>query len=394
MHKKQIFILALLAGINFTNIMDFMVMMPLGPQLKRVFLLSPPQWSFLVSSYTFAAFISGVLSVFYIDRIDRKVFLLIAYTGFVIGTLFCAQANTFEALVTARIVAGLFGGMLGSVILAMVGDLVEFQHRAKAMGIVMIGFSGAAALGVPTGIYFAAKYNWQMPFMFLTVLATILLVISYFVIPTIPPQPKETRGSVWENLKLVFGESNKNISLIYFSLLVFSQFLVIPFLSPFLVSNAGFKEVELMNIYLFGGLFTIVTSPLVGKIADQLGRIKVFIVLACLSTIPIYLMTHLDSKNMVYIIMISVLFFVFVGGRAIPAMSIVLSTAEPKIRGSFMSIRSAFQQLVSGLAAYISGHIIVENADGSYGNYGLIGYISMVCCLLTIPLVMRIKEKF
>lgn len=144
----------------------------------------------------------------------------------------------------------------------------------------------------------------------------------------------------------------KNISLIFFSLLVFSQFLVIPFLSPFLVSNAGFKEVELMNIYLFGGLFTIVTSPLIGKIADQLGRIRVFIILACLSTIPIYLMTHLETKNMVYIVIVSIFFFVFVGGRAIPAMSIVLSTAEPRIRGAFMSIRSAFQQLVSGFAVH------------------------------------------
>lgn len=374
--------------------MDFMVMMPLGPQLKRVFSMGPPQWSFLVSSYTFAAFVSGVLAIFFIDRVDRKKFLLISYAGLIIGTAFCSTATSYESLVAARIIAGLFGGTVGSVILAMVGDLVAPEHRAKGMGIVMIGFSGAAALGVPTGIYFAAKYNWQMPFLFLSIFASALLILCFFLIPSMPARIREKKESTLEHLKLIFFDRNKNISLIYFSLLVFGQFLVIPFLSPFLVSNVGFQEVELMNIYLFGGLFTIVTSPLIGKIADQYGRIRVFIVLVCLSVIPIYFITHLVEKNMLYVVFLSVLFFVFVGGRAIPAMSIVLSTAEPKIRGAFMSIRSAFQQLVSGIAAYISGHVIVENMDGSYAHYDWIGYFSIACCLLTIPFVIKIKEKF
>lgn len=394
MKKKEIIILSVLAAINFTNIMDFMVMMPLGPQLKRVFSMNPQQWSFMVSSYTFAAFFSGIVSIFFIDRIERKRFLLFSYAGLILGTTFCALATSYNSLIFARIIAGIFGGVLSSIILAMVGDLVALQHRAKGMGIVMMGFSGAAALGVPLGIYFGAKYDWTMPFVALSIFSTFLWFLCYWIVPAMPKDTSIPVTTVFSKVKRVFGDTNKNMSLLFFSLLVFGQFLVIPFLSPFLVSNIGFKEVELINIYLFGGLFTIITSPLIGKYADQFGRGKLFIILAVLSTIPTFFITQLQTQNMPYIIFLSILFFVFIGGRTIPAMSIVLSTAEPDIRGTFMSIRSAFQQFVSGIAAYMSGLIISENTQGQYVHYDWIGYISIACCLLTIPLVRGIREKF
>jgi predicted MFS family arabinose efflux permease len=394
MQKKEIIILSVLAAINFTNIMDFMVMMPLGPQLKRVFSMNPQQWSFMVSSYTFAAFFSGIVSIFFIDRIERKRFLLFSYAGLIVGTTFCALATSYNSLIFARIIAGVFGGVLSSIILAMVGDLVALQHRAKGMGIVMMGFSGAAALGVPLGIYFGAKYDWTMPFVALSIFSTLLWFLCYWIVPAMPKDASIPVTTVFSKVKRVFGDTNKNMSLLFFSLLVFGQFLVIPFLSPFLVSNIGFKEVELINIYLFGGLFTIITSPLIGKYADQFGRSKLFIILAVLSTIPTFFITQLEIQNMPYIIFLSILFFVFIGGRTIPAMSIVLSTAEPDIRGTFMSIRSSFQQFVSGIAAYMSGLIISENVQGQYVHYDWIGYISITCCLLTIPLVRTIREKY
>lgn len=395
MNKKQVFILSILAAVNFTNILDFMVMMPLGPQLKRVFAMSPQDWSFLVSSYSFTAFVSGVFSIFFIDRIDRKKFLLFSFAGLILSTFLCAQADSFQSLVLARMVAGAFGGVVSSAILAMVGDLVSLPYRARAMGIVMLGFSLAAAVGVPIGIAVGASFSWRVPFVGLSILCSGLWVLSFFYVPSMP---LENRGFspqlVWKNIQLVFSDLNKNLSLLFFSLLVFSQFLVIPFLSPFLVYNIQFTEMQLMYIYLFGGSATLISSPWLGKWADKNGRIKTFVILAVLSVIPTYLITQLEEKNLSYIILLSILFFVFIGGRTIPAMSLVISTCEPSIRGTFMSIRSAFQMLVSGLAAYVAGQVIVEDAHGLYLHYDLIGYVSMLCCLLTIPLVVKIKERF
>ncbi len=394
MKKRELGILIVLAFINFTNILDFMIMMPLGPQFKRVFLMTPKMWSFVVSSYTFAAFVSGVISIFFIDKLDRKKMLLYSYFGLIIGTYLCSLAKTYDTLVAARIVAGVFGGLIGSTVLAITGDLIPLERRARAMGIIMMGFSASAALGVPLGIYFGTTYSWNMPFIAISIFSSFLLIFSFFIIPNIPLNIEKKKQNLIENLAKIFNEKNKNISLIFFSLLIFGQFLVIPFLSPFMVSNIGFKEIELVNIYLFGGVATIFTSPIIGKLSDRRGRIKMFIFLLILSVIPTYFITSLTSNNIYYIIFLSVLFFVLVGGRTIPAMALVLSTTEPEIRGTFLTIRTAFQQLVSGIASYVAGLIMIQKENGTYENYNIIGYISIFCCILTIPLVIKIKEKY
>lgn len=389
-------ILILLAAVNFTNILDFMVMMPLGPQLKRVFDLNPGEWSLVIASYTFAAFVSGFASIFFIDRFDRKKFLLFNYSFFLLGTLFCAMANSYEMLLFGRIFAGLFGGTIGSVVLAIVGDIVPPEKRATAMGIVMGGFSAAAALGVPFGIYFGTMFNWHVPFYAILGIGLIIVTLLIIYIPPIQSHVavKEERISGWKNIKDSFTDKNQFLALIFMVVMLFGQFSIIPFLSPYMVANIGFSEYDLMYIYLFGGLISVVSSAIIGRLADKHGKIKVFTILLFISLIPIFIITNLVVIPIWQVIIITTSFFIFAGGRMIPGTAIVISTANPKSRGAFMSIRSSIQQLGSGIAAYIAGNIIVEGVDGKYVNYNYVGYIAIATSLISLWLIRKIETKY
>ncbi len=391
---KNFKVLILLALINFTNILDFMVMMPLGPQLKRTFDLGPSEWSFLIASYALSAFVSGVAAIFFIDKYDRKKFLLITYVLFIVGTFLCAVADTYETLLFGRIFAGLFGGTIASIVLAIVGDTTPPEKRATAMGIVMAGFSAAAALGVPFGIYFGTMYNWHMPFYAIVVLGMITSVMIYLIVPNITSHIEEGgKISGWKNIKNSFADKNQLTALIFMVVILFGQFSIIPFLSPYMVANVGFTENDLLYIYLFGGIISIFTSAFIGKLADKFGKLRVFTILLFLSLIPIIIVTNLGKTPIWVVLTITTSFFIFAGGRMIPASAIVLSTAPPQSRGAFMSIRSAIQQLGSGIAGVIAGLIITENTDGTYENYQYVGYIAVFTSLLSLYLLSKIVAK-
>jgi multidrug resistance protein len=391
---KNLKILILLALINFTNILDFMVMMPLGPQLKRTFDLGPSEWSLLIASYALSAFVSGVAAIFFIDKFDRKKFLLITYVFFIFGTFLCAIAESYEALLFGRIIAGIFGGTIASIVLAIVGDTTPPEKRGTAMGIVMAGFSAAAALGVPFGIYFGTLYNWHMPFYAIVILGAITSLLIYFIIPNITSHiAVGGKISGWTNIKNSFADKNQLIALIFMVVILFGQFSIIPFLSPYMVANVGFSENDLLFIYLFGGIVSIFTSAIIGKLADKFGKLRVFTVLLFLSLIPIIIVTNLGKTPIGIVLFVTTIFFIFAGGRMIPATAIVLSTAPPQSRGAFMSIRSAVQQLGAGVAGLIAGLIIVENPDGTYSNYQYVGYIAVVMSLLSLYLIRKIVAK-
>lgn len=373
-----------------------MVMMPLGPQLKRVFHLNPTEWSLIIASYTFAAFIAGFASIFFIDRFDRKKFLIFNYIFFLIGTFFCAIANSYEMLIFGRVFAGLFGGTIGSVVLAMVGDVVPPEKRATAMGIVMGGFSAAAALGVPIGIYLGTYYSWHIPFYAIVGVGLIITLLLFLYIPPIQSHiaSKNERISGWKNIIDSFTDRNQFLALIFMVVMLFGQFSIIPFLSPYMVANVGFEEEELMYIYLFGGFVSIISSAIIGRLADKHGKVKVFTYLLFISLIPIFIITNLIQIPIWQVILITTSFFIFAGGRMIPGTAIVLATAHPKSRGAFMSIRSSIQQLGAGFAAFIAGNIITENSVGQFQHYNYVGYIAIATSLISLWLIRKIETKY
>src|SRR4030095_8247381 len=172
--QYQVLVIILLALTQFTVVLDFMVMSPLGDMLMKSMELSTSQFGFAVSGYAISAGISGLLTAGFADRFDRKKLLLFFYIGFIAGTLFCGLATTYFMLIAARIITGLFGGVIGSISLAIVADLFPLHQRGRAMGFMQMGFGASQVLGIPISLYIANHWGWQSPFFMIVGLAAII----------------------------------------------------------------------------------------------------------------------------------------------------------------------------------------------------------------------------
>lgn len=385
-------LLITLAAVQFTHIVDFMIMMPLGPQLMRLLDIGPREFSLLVSAYTFAAAASGFVAAFWIDRFDHKRVLLALYGGFIVATALCGLAPNYPMLLAARIVAGTFGGVIGGLVLAIVADLVPFARRATATGIVATSFSLAAVAGVPAGLWIAAHSNWRTPFL---ALAAASVVVAFAALRLLPPLSAHLAHAVrrrpLEQLRAIFGERNHRRAFAFTVVLMFAGFSVIPFIAPYNVANVGLAEVDLPLMYFAGGLATLVSSPLIGRLADRYGKKRVFAVVGALSIVPILVTTHLPPVSLGVVVSCAVLFFVLVTGRFGPGMALISGSAEPRLRGSFMSFNASIQQLGAGLAALTAGLVIGRTPEGTLTHYGVVGWVAAVFTLGAIWLAQRIR---
>lgn len=391
--RQEKIILYLLASINFTHIIDFMIMMPLGPQLMRYFQISPQQFGYLVSSYTISAGISGFLMAFFADKFNRKSILLGGYLGFVIGTIACGIAPTYELLMTARIVAGTFGGLIGAQVLSIVGDVVPFERRGQAMGIVMSAFSLASVVGVPFGLFVANSLSWHAPFIFVGLMGALVLPMVYTYMPDMKSHIKPQKGfNPLQVILPILQNRLQMLGILLMVVLIFGQFVVIPYLSPYMVANVGFTEQELPLIYLCGGLFTLYTSPRIGKMADRYGKENVLYVGIVLTGLTVIAITNLPAVPLYVALIVSSLFFIFMGARIIPAQAITTSLVSPQQRGSYMAITSSLQQLAMGGASLLAGTMIGKDAAGHLLYFNFIGYISVGVSLCAIPVAVWISR--
>jgi len=368
--------------------------MPLGPQLMRIFNINPHEFSLLVSSYTFFAGLSGFLATFYTDKFDRKKSLLMLFMGFTIATALCGLANTFETMLIARALTGFFGGVMNSVVLSIVSDLIEYQRRGTAMGYLATSFSVASIIGVPFSLYLAHHYNYHSPFLFLACVCLIVFIAALKYIPAVNQHLSEntSKRHFWEPVLSIFKSKTQLTALVFMFYVMFSHFCIIPFISPTFVANAGISESDLTWIYLVGGFCSIFTAPFVGKLADRFGKTKIFIGSVLFSTIPILFVTHLQKSPLYAVLVVSGLFFVSAGSRMIPAQALISSAVVPENRGAFMSLLSCIQSLSMALGAYVAGRIIVkDDATGFLHNYPLVGYVAIAIGILTILIVQKIK---
>jgi predicted MFS family arabinose efflux permease len=388
----ELAILLTLAAVQFTHIVDFMILMPLGPQLMRILDIGPRDFSLLVSAYTFAAAASGFVAAFWIDRFDHKRVLLVLYGCFVVATALCGLAPNYSLLLAARFLAGTFGGVIGGLVLAIVADLVPFARRATATGIVATSFSLAAVAGVPAGLWIAAHSTWRMPFLVLAAASAVVAVVTARMLPPLAGHlAHAVRRSPVAQLRAIFGEPNHLRTFAFTIVLMFAGFTVIPFIAPYNVANVGLAEIDLPIMYFAGGLATLVTSPIIGRLADRYGKKRVFGIVGVLSLAPILITTHLAPVSLSIVVACAVLFFVLVTGRFGPGMALISGSAEPRLRGSFMSFNASIQQLGAGLAALTAGLVIGRAPDGTLTNYGIVGWIAAVCTVLAIWLASRIR---
>lgn len=393
MTPKERLLLLALAAVNFTHIMDFMIMMPLGPQLMDLLKINPQQFSLAVSAYGITAGVSSFAAAFFVDRFDRKKVLLFAYVGFLLGTFSCGLAPNYEFLVAARVLAGLFGGMIGAQVLAIVADTFEYNRRASAMGVLMTAFSVASVAGVPTGLWLAAKFSWHMPFLAIGFVGIAVLLL---VALGVPPMDKHIREKLpthkpFQVLTDIFKNPNQMRALSLSIVLMMGHFIIIPFIAPSLVANVGFQQDDLFLIYLIGGLLTIFTAPLVGKLADKRGKYPVFVFFALFSLIPVWLITNLWPMPLWAVLTITGLFFIMINGRMIPTQALISSVVNPEQRGGYMSINGSMQQLATGFAALLGGLIVAKTPDGHLLHYDWVGYFSIALILVSVWLAGRVK---
>lgn len=393
MSQKEKLLLLILACINFTHIVDFMIMMPLGPQLMNIFHISPRHFGFIVSAYGISAGVSGFLAAFFVDSFDRKKVVLTAYIGFVIGTFACAFAPTHEFLILARVIAGTFGGLLGAQVMSIVADTFEYERRATAMGFVTTAFSVASVLGIPAGLFLASEFGWHTPFLVVGCMGLVVIFLISRYVPKLDKHLKNqtNKQSFFAVITNILKNPNQLRALLLSVTIMLGHFSIIPYISPTLVSNVGFSQKNIFLIYLVGGSFTIFTSPLVGRLADKKGKYPVFVTFALLSLIPIYLITNMFSGALWAVLPIAAIFFIFSNGRLTPTQAIISNVVTPQQRGSFMAINASLQLFAQAVAANIGGFIIQKRESGYIDNYQWVGYFSIMMIFLSIFIARTVK---
>ena len=386
-HREWLILLTL-AGIQFTHILDFMIMMPLSPQLIRVLKIDTHHFGLLLSSYTFTAAISGLLAATYIDRFDRRKLLLTLYILFMLATLSCGLAQSFSQLLVARALAGAFGGVLGAMVQTMVADLIPFERRGKAMGTIMASFSLSTVAGVPLGLLLAnhlPTLGWRAPFLFIVVLSMIIFAIGLQTLPSLTTHMDRPRqGSIFQSIWNVGKQPTHMKGFAFIALMMLGGFTVIPYIALYMTANVGLPESLITLAYLCGGAATFFTSQAIGRMADKYGKLTLFRWVALASLLPILVTTHLGPTARWLILIDWTIFFVLVPGRMVPAMAMVSAVAPPEVRGTFMSLVSSVQMAASGVASLVAGLIISRSASGQIEHYNLVGYLAVASTLLAI----------
>lgn len=384
MSRKEISILILLALLNFTHILDFMIMMPLENYMK----VPAFKFSILVAAYSISAFFSGLAIALFIDKTDRKKSLLLAYIGFVAGTIGCGFAPTYGLLLFARIVAGLFGGIIGGQVFAIVADIFPYERRGKAVGIVMGGFAGASILGVPVSLYLTNifKDDWHVPFRMIGGLGILFIPLIIWIIPSMTGHIKkevETK-SPFDVLITVCKVPSQRSALIFSCLLIMGHFLIIPFINPYLEFNKGFSKDATPMIYLAGGFSSLLAALFLGRLADKTGKLKVFSVSVFLSLFMVFIITRLPDVHFGIVLLFFSIWFIVATGRIVTAQAMITEVVDTEQRGSFMSVNGSVQQLGSGLAALFAGAIVFTEKSGKVHNYEWVGYLSIVVLFISL----------
>jgi predicted MFS family arabinose efflux permease len=384
--------LFLLALVQFTVVVDHLIMSPLGPQLIGLLHISPSAFGHAVAVYAVSAGISAVAASFYMDRFDRRTSLLVLYAGFAISNLFCGLAHSFSALVISRILAGACGGISSGVVMAMIGDKIPERRRAEATGLVMSAFAAAAIFGMPIGIHLMSMGDWHTPFLALSGVSVLALIALYFLLPSFSDHLKTPRPeSQWQRFQAVFNNSNHVNALTVGGLNMLSGIMVTPYLSTFMVQNVGIKITDLEYTYLLAGVCSLISTNMVGRWADRVGKCRAFAILGICSLTVNIVVTHLPHLPFWAALPVPCLFMIFMSGRGVPVTAMITGSVDRRHRGSFMSVNSAVQQFASGVGAATGAFFVSQTADGHLAGYGNLGFAAAAFALLTIILASRIR---
>jgi predicted MFS family arabinose efflux permease len=392
--RYQSYLVALLALVQFTIILDFIIMSPLGAILMPALDITAAQFGVAVSAYAFSAGISGVLAAGFADKFDRKRLLLFFYVGFTAGTTLCALAPNYHVLLLGRIVTGLFGGVVGSVVLAIITDLFPLYQRGRVMGFVQTAFAASQVLGIPVGLFLANRWNWHVSFGAIVILALVVILAVLLLMKPVNEHLKLKQDrNAFAHLIATVTEPSYTLAFGVTTLLATGGFMLMPFGSAFTVHNLGIDIEHLPTIYLVSGLFSIFTGPLVGRLSDTFGKFPTFVFGTAMSVVMVLIYTHLGLTTLTVAIVVNVLMFVGIFSRMIPSQALISAIPEAHQRGSFSAISASLQQLSGGLGSVFAAMIIAENADGTLRHFDRLGYIVVGTSLIALVAMYFVQRQ-
>ncbi|HKD46922.1 MAG TPA: MFS transporter [Rhizomicrobium sp.] len=386
--RYQIFVVAILAFLQFTIILDFMIVSPLGAIVMPTLHITPQQFGFAVSSYAFSAATSSILAAGFADRFDRKRFLLFFYAGFILGTLLCGLANSYPMLLFARVVTGFFGGVIGSVVLAIATDLFPLEMRGRVMGFIQTAFAASQILGLPAALYFANRWDWHAPFFAVIALAVpVGLLIVMRMKPVSAHLALKQERSPLMHLLHTIAEPRYRLAFCLVLLMATGGFMLMPFGTAFIVNNVGLPLTTLPTIYLVTGLFTVFMGPVMGKASDSFGKFNTYCFGSVLAIVMVAIWTNLGRSSLATVIAVNVLLFLGIFSRMVPAQALLSAVPDVTKRGAFNAINASLQQFSGGISAAIAGAVIVQQPGGPLKHFNWLGYIVMAVSLVALVLM-------
>jgi predicted MFS family arabinose efflux permease len=401
--KYERFVITLIVLVQFTVIADFMVLAPLGMKLMPELDITPKQFGMVVSGYAISAAISGLLAAGFADRFDRRKILLFFYSGFLIGTFLCGVANTYAFLLTARIVTGIFGGVVGSVVFAIVTDLFLPQVRGRVMGFVQMALGGSQILAVPVGLFFGTHEEWKVAgfnmdwhLIFLLIVAVGLIVL-YMIMKMKPVNAHlsiKSEKRPFDHLVQTVSKWQYAKAFAATTLLATGGFMLMPFGSTFTTINLGLAEESLPWLYLVTGIFTMVSGPFIGKLCDVVGRYPIFCAGSLLSAIIVVVFANLGPTALWVLIIINTVMFTGITSRMISSSALMSMIPNPADRGAFMAINSSMQYFAGGIATYIAGLIIVQKTKLSpIEHFDTLSYVVVGTMAVTVLMMFFINKQ-
>lgn len=390
----QKLVVFLLAMTQFTVVLDFMVMSPMGDILMKAIDLTPAQFGIAVSAYAFSAGASGLLTAGFADRFDRKKLLLFFYSGFIIGTFCCSFANDYWALVAARVVTGLFGGVIGSISMAIITDIFSLQQRGRVMGFVQMGFGASQVLGIPIGLYIANNWGWHSAFLWIAVMALIIvIIIAVKLIPITAHIGLQKQQSALKHLWMTFSQREYRVGFMATALLSIGGYMMMPFGSAFAVNNLKVSHEQLPMLFMISGIASLIIMPIVGKLSDRYDKFKIFAFASLWLMIVVFIYTNLGVTPFYIVVILNILMMAGILSRMTPSSALITAVPEMKDRGAFMSISSSLQQLAGGVAASLAGVIIVqETKESPLEHYPTLGMIVILLSVVGIFMIYRVSN--
>jgi predicted MFS family arabinose efflux permease len=395
----QKFMIAILAFIQFTVVLDFMIISPIGDILMKSLELTPKQFSIVVASYAFSAAVSGIVSAGFADKFDRKKFLMFFYAGFLVGTLFCGISTNYYGLLASRIVTGIFGGVISSISMAIMTDIFAVQQRGRVMGMVQMAFAAAQILGIPIGIYLADKFNWHVSFLMIVAVSLVVGMIILFKMKPITEHLKlQTDRSAFQHLVHTIKKKNYQVVFLATAMLSIGGFMLMPFGNAFLVNNVHIPQSKLSLIAFCTGISAAIVMPLIGKLSDKVDKFKLFTGASIWAIVMVIVYTNIPIIPVWQVIIINMLLFMGIMGRVVPSSILTTAVPEMKDRGAFMSFNSSLQYMAGGVSALVAGLIVRQETKKSpIEHYDILGYVVagviVVCIYLMYRVSVLVKSK-